>query len=188
MTRIAPCVLAVLLCWMLHPVEQEAQRIAELMQLRESMQIADVGAGDGYFGEQLAHHVGGSGRVYLQEIDDGELRKIRKRVERSELQNLVVVEGASDETGLPEGSCDALLLRFVYHHMSRPETMLASLHHSLRPTARIVMIEKGDNGGHGIRSEELIEQWSAAGFSELSRHLDWGGHDDQYAVVFSAGR
>ena len=72
-----------------HGLATEVDEIAELLHLQPGMRLADVGAGDGELGEELARHVGDSGHVYLTEVSDGELRKLRKRVKRSDLPNLV---------------------------------------------------------------------------------------------------
>jgi ubiquinone/menaquinone biosynthesis C-methylase UbiE len=166
-----------------HDSDEESARIAELMELKPGMVVADVGAGDGNFGEMLARRVGESGHVYLTEIGESELEKIRRRLEQSELSNMSVVEGETDETRLPEACCDALLVRYVVHHMSRPDDMHASLRRSLREDGRLVIVEK-DDPEDGIEADDLIEDLRRAGFEVLSRHPDWGGHDGHYAVVF----
>ena len=166
-----------------HPREEEVERIAELMQLRPGMRVADVGAGDGEWGEAIARRLEISGHVYLTEVDDGELLKLRQRLEDSALDNMSVVVGSADEIGLPDACCDAMLLRLVYHHMSDGEAMRTSLKESLRSAALLVVIELHQNG-HGIDSQRLVDEMTADGFQVVSRHPDWGGHDDHYAVVF----
>ena len=171
----APCVA--------HPHEQEAERIAELLHLRPGMSVADVGAGDGEWGEAMARRLDSSGQIYLTEIDDGELIKLRNLLDESDLENMSVVVGLPDETGLPNGCCDAILLRLVYHHMSDRAAMRASLRRSLRDTGLLLIIEL-DQNGHGIEAQRLVDEMTADGFQVVSRHPDWGGHDDHYAVVF----
>ena len=109
----------------------EAQRVAELMQIETGMIVADVGAGDGEWSEILAGLVGESGHVYANEIDNGELIKIRRRIRKSGLKNVTAIEGEPDETMLPDDCCDAILLRQVYHHISNRQAMRASLLRSL---------------------------------------------------------
>lgn len=166
-----------------HGVPEEVDRIAGLMELRPGMQLADVGAGDGEFAEALAGRVGPTGHVFVNEIDDGELRKIRRRISRSDLSNMTPVEGDATDTRLPDGSCDGILLRYVYHHISERVAMRSSLRRSLRPRGRLVVIEKLEHG-HGISLEDLIDAITADGFRLLSRHPRWGGHDGHHAAVF----
>lgn len=166
-----------------HPPEEEAGSIADLLRLRPGMAVADVGAGDGEWGEALARALDGSGHVYLTEIDDDELRKLRDRVDGSELDNMSVVEGFADRTGLPEACCDAMLLRFVYHHMSDRLAMRSSIKRSLRPGALLLIVEIDDDG-HGIETERLVGEMTADGFTLVSRHPQWGGDLEDYAVLF----
>jgi ubiquinone/menaquinone biosynthesis C-methylase UbiE len=166
-----------------HDVDEETAQIAKLMDLRPGMHVADVGAGSGEFSEELARRVGEAGHVYATEVDDGKLNKIRKRIKRSGLFNMSVVEGDSDDANLPAGCCDAILLRYVYHHMSNPGDMCESLRRSLRPGGLLVVVEK-DEFGDGIPAEELVAAMIGAGFEVISQHPEWGGHDDSYGTVF----
>jgi ubiquinone/menaquinone biosynthesis C-methylase UbiE len=167
-----------------HGFDAELEEIATLLALEPGMHVADVGAGDGEFGVALAARVRANGHVWVQEIDDGELRKIRKRAKRSGLDNLTVVEGTSEATMLPDDCCDAVLLRFVYHHMSEREVMLDDLRRAVRPGGLLLVIERGERGGHGIPSAEVVEDWTERGFELVERRTAWGGHDDHSAVLF----
>jgi ubiquinone/menaquinone biosynthesis C-methylase UbiE len=166
-----------------HDLVEEATQVAELMQLGPGTQLADVGAGDGEFGEELARRLGETGHVYLTEIGDPELTKLRKRLKKTDLTNMSLVVGETDDTMLPEACCDAMLLRYVYHHMSDRPDMCTSLRRSLRPGGLLLVIDK-DERGDGVPAEELIADMSDAGFEVVSRHPDWGGHDGHYGVVF----
>lgn len=168
-----------------HSPEEESDQIAALLDLRPGLEVADVGAGDGDYGEALARRLEGSGRVYLTEIDEDELGKLRRLRDRSELGNLVVVEGTATETGLPDACCDAILLRLVYHHMTEGAEMRAALARALRPAGRILIIEM-DRETHGLDPDRLVEEMTADGFVVVSRHPEWGGHGDHYAVLFRA--
>ncbi len=163
----------------------EAERIAELMRLGPGMRVADVGAGDGDFAEALARRVGETGHVWVNEIDDGELIKIRERIGASELANMSAVEGTETDTRLPEACCDAILLRRVYHHLSHPEEMRASLHRSLRPGGRLVVVEMTNRKNHEVDADRLVAEMTADGFRLVSRHPGWNGNEDHYAAVFS---
>jgi ubiquinone/menaquinone biosynthesis C-methylase UbiE len=166
-----------------HPADEEAAEITRLLRLRPGMSAADVGAGDGEWGETMARVLGSTGRMFLTEIDEDELHKLRDRVEESDLETMSVVAGKAEETGLPDACCDAILLRLVYHHMSDRAAMRDSLRHSLRPDGLLLIIEM-DRDGHGFDAESLVEEMTADGFELVSRHPDWGAHSYQYAVVF----
>jgi protein-L-isoaspartate O-methyltransferase len=174
----------------------EAERIAELLELAPGMSVADVGAGDGLWSEDMARRVGDTGHVYATEVTEELLDSIRRRIKRSKLRNITVIAGDESQTGLSEGCCDSILLRLVYHHLTDPTAMRAGLHRALRPGGLIVVIELEpqeqwgrvagvpDRGGHGISPEDLIAEMSTNGFEVVTRYDDWDGHSDRYCIVF----
>ena len=173
----------------------ESDRIAELLRARPGMCIADVGAGDGEWAEELAERVGSTGRVWATEVEEDDVEEIRERMERAGLGQVRTVVGDEHDAGLPDDCCDAILLRLVYHHFTDPAGMRTSLMRALRPGGRIVVVEitpqsswprlEGvpDRGGHGIEAVDLIDEMTAAGFALESREDDWF-ELDRYCVVF----
>jgi predicted methyltransferase len=182
-----------------HPafgLSSERERLVAALALHEGMHIADVGAGDGDWTERLAEEVGPAGHVWATEIEADDVEKIEKRASRAGLQNVTVILGTETNTGLPDGCCEAILLRMVYHHFTQPAPMRASLRRALRPGALMAVIDlqpRGDwgdldgvpdRGGHGIRDEELVEEMTSDGFEVVARYDDWSGSGNRYCVVF----
>jgi ubiquinone/menaquinone biosynthesis C-methylase UbiE len=180
--------------------EREVDRLAALLALEPGSRVADVGAGKGKFALALAERVGPEGHVYATEID----AKLRAKIERAAgdagLANLTVVEALEDATGLPDGCCDAIFLRSVYHHLTKPELVLASLARALRPGGRLAVIDfrptrwlalwtpkdVPDRGGHGVRPEIVSREAAAAGFEPLGLEEDWPSSwlVPRYAITF----
>ena len=177
--------------------EDEASRLADLLDLKPGTRLADVGAGDGEWSEKLLPFVEPDGHLYATEVDEDELDAIRSRIDRAKLQNITPVLGDQDTTGLAPACCDAILLRMVYHHFTGPEQMRADLRRALHPRGRIVIVDiepqkdwrklpgTPDRGGHGIPMKSLIEEMVGDGFSLVSKHEHWNGDEDRYCVVFS---
>ncbi len=177
----------------------EAEQIAGALELTGGMQVADVGAGDGEWSEELAQRVGAAGHVYATEVDEDDLEDIRDRIEEAELDNVTTILGGAEDTGLPKGCCDAILLRLVYHHFTDPAPMRASLRRALKPGGLIAVVDivpqsgwrelEGvpDRGGHGIPPEDLLAEMTADGFEMVARYDEWGDEDDHYCVVFRRG-
>ena len=174
----------------------ETAHLEEALALREGMQVADVGAGDGDWAERLARTVGPAGHVYATEIDAGDVEDIARRAERDGLDNVTALLGTATDTGLVAGCCDAILLRMVYHHFTDPAPMRASLRRALRPGARLAVIDLRprqdwgdlagvpDRGGHGIREEELVAEMTSDGFEVVARYEEWADNSNRYCVVF----
>jgi ubiquinone/menaquinone biosynthesis C-methylase UbiE len=100
---------------------------------------------------------------------------------------MTVVVGETDDPALPAECCDALLLRYVVHHMADADAMFAGIGQALRAGGRVLVIEKTEPGD-GIEATELIETARTAGFEVISRHDEWGAHDGHYAVLLHVAR
>jgi ubiquinone/menaquinone biosynthesis C-methylase UbiE len=178
--------------------ESEIQRLAKVMNWKAGQVIADVGAGEGEIGFAAAGVVGENGKVYLTELDEEKFAALKKGASRRKLKNVVIVAAAEKETKLPDNCCDAIILRRVYHHLTAPTEMDASLLRSLRPGGLLAVIEfpprksltasdpvKGvpaNRGGHGIPKKILVEELTAAGFKLDKTFDDWP--EDDYCVLF----
>lgn len=190
--RRALIVLPLLLCCrgvILHGQAQDdaadTARLIEVLGLRDGSVVADIGAGSGQLTVRIAPHVGRTGIVYSTDVNPERLREIRAAIKKLEQQNVQVVEGASDRTNLPERCCDAIVVRHVYHHFGEPPAMNASLRESLRPGARLAIVDFAPDAGvsappgrrdtaphHGVTPETVMNELMAAGFTEVQR-LPW---------------
>src|SRR5262249_2045289 len=103
--------------------------------------VADVGAGKGQMALLVARRVGPSGHVFVTELDPKRSATIQKAIARQKLINVTVVPATETETGLPEACCDSILLRGVYHHLTHPKEVDASLLRSLRPGGRLAVVD-----------------------------------------------
>lgn len=174
----------------------ESEQIAQALGLHPGMRVADVGAGDGEWSEDLARRVGATGHVYATEVDEDDLEDMRERFEETGLDNVTSVLGDALDTGLPADCCDAILLRLVYHHFTDPAPMRSSLHQALRPGGLIAVVDilpqenwrelpgVPDRGGHGIPPADLVQEMTSDGFDLVARYDDWGSEEDHYCVVF----
>ena len=176
----------------------EIRRLAQVMDWKLGQVIADVGAGEGEIGFAAAGTVGAGGKVFLTELDRQKLDQLEKEREQRKLGNVIVVEAAEKDTRLPDSCCDAIILRHVYHHLTAPVEMDASLMRSLKPGGRLAVIDfpprkslsqsdpvKGvprNRGGHGIPKKILVDELTAAGFIVEKSIDDWP--DDDYLVMF----
>lgn len=179
-------------------VADETARLVEALRLEPGMRVADVGAGDGEWSEALAEVVGEAGHVYATEVGEEELGEIRERIETAGLAHVTPVLGTATDTGLPDGCCEAVLLRLVYHHFTDPAPMRASLRRALKPGGVLAVVDMvpqshwrelpgvPERGGHGIAADDLVAEMTADGFEVVARYDDWPGDEDHYCVVFRA--
>jgi ubiquinone/menaquinone biosynthesis C-methylase UbiE len=173
----------------------EIKRLAALMEWKPGTIVADIGAGDGRYAFAAAELVGGSGKVFATEIDPEKLAKLRSAVTKRHLTNVIVVESKDADTNLPADCCDAIFLRRVYHHLTKPAEFDAALVRSLKPKGRLAIIDfpprsglepvegvPANRAGHGIPQKVVIEELTASGLQLVKAVNDWP--DDDYCVLF----
>jgi SAM-dependent methyltransferase len=168
-----------------HAGGPELPRLRQVLALKEGMVVADVGAGKGELTLALAREVGAGGRVYSTEIDPARLRNLPR------LENVTVVESRSSETGLAPGCCDAIVLRRVYHHLTEPAAINASLLRALRPGGTLAVIDMPPpffwrRGSLGVPAQDVVLEVKASGFELIRVIDDWPGRGPlgSYCVVF----
>jgi len=175
--------------------KEEIKRLAELMAWKAGTVAADIGAGDGKYTFAAVELLGASGKVFATEIDAKKLAELREEVAKRKLGNVMAVESKEAETNLPAGCCDAIFLRRVYHHLTKPTEFDASLVRSLKSGGRLAIIDfapraglepvegvPSNRGGHGIPQKIAIEELSAAGLQVEKIVNDWP--EDSYCVLF----
>ena len=148
----------------------------------------------------IAKWLGPGGRVYATDIGSEQLAEIRAAVAQEALSNVVVLEGAESSTNLPSECCDAIFLRDVYHHLTRPHEFDASLLAALKPGGRLAIMDfppdpgsripagvPADRGGHGIPPTILSTEITRAGFRHLRTMSPWPPGDERgrlFLVMF----
>ncbi len=115
--------------------------IVAALDLAPGMSVADIGAGTGFFTRLFAERVGPAGKVYAVDIAAPFLDHIAAEARKRRQTQVIPVLGSQDSTNLPKDSVDLVFLSDVYHHLERPESVLASIHRALRSGGRLVVIE-----------------------------------------------
>jgi ubiquinone/menaquinone biosynthesis C-methylase UbiE len=112
------------------------------LQLQRSMNVADVGAGTGYFSLPLSAAVGPEGKVYA--IDPvAEMRAIleQKLIASDAPQNIAVLEGLAEKLPLAEQSCDVVFLANVWHGVEDLEAALRECVRVLRAPGQVLILD-----------------------------------------------
>ena len=105
----------------------EADRLRQLLSLKEGDTVAEIGAGSGELSLELARRLGTSSTVFATELDPAKLAALRKVGAQAAGARLLIVEAGAADTNLPAACCDAAFLRNVYHHIGDPAAFTASV-------------------------------------------------------------
>ena len=128
-------------------------RVVALLGLSSGDAAADVGSGDGFYTIPLARFLGPSGKVYAEDISDGQLGKLKQHLGEEGLTNVEIIKGAPDDPKLPAMALDGVLIVNAYHEMSAHEAMLNHVISALKPHGVLVVMD-GMWNEHESRSRE----------------------------------
>ena len=163
----------------------QIDRVMDLLGITAGKNVADIGAGSGWFTVRAAKRVGATGAVLAEDINPLAIEAIGKRVVKDDLSNVRTVLGAPDDPRLPSGSVDAVLMLKVYHEIAHPAAFLRALKPALRAGAKVGIIDRNGNGAnHGLDHDVVVKEMGAAGF-KLAGTYDFTKADGQdYFLIF----
>ena len=162
----------------------QIDRVMDLLGIQPGKNVADVGAGSGWFTVRAARRVGESGRVFAVDINPEAVHFVEERAQKEGLHNVNAIQGHGDDSLLPAGQVDAVLLLKTYHEIAKPITLLKNLKASLRPGAKVGVIDRNGNGeNHGVQRKVVIEEAAEAGY-DLNASYDFVKDDMDYFLVF----
>ena len=165
-------------------------RISEFLEItavNTGMQVADIGAHEGYLSMHLATKVGDKGLVYAVDVNQYRLGQLERHANTRNLKNIRTILGDYDNPKLPENTLDLVYVIDSYHEMTYYKTMLAHFFKSLKSGGRIVLLEKMKKRKIGASREEqtdahtlaihyVKDELKAAGFQidqEIENYGNW---------------
>lgn len=162
-------------------------RVMDLLDIAQGKSVADVGAGSGWFTVRAAMRVGPSGNVYAEDINPNAIDFIKRRAAKENLFNVHTVLGEESDTKLPRSSIDAVLILKTYHEFAHPIPLMMRLRTSLRPGAKIGIIDRNGNGtDHGLMPDVVEREMVQAGYHRIGK-FDFTKDDGQdYFLIFAA--
>jgi predicted methyltransferase len=163
----------------------QINRVMDILGISPGKNVADVGAGSGWFTVRAARRVTETGKVYAVDINAEATQYIENRAGKEHLHNVKTVLSKTDDALLPANSVDAVLLLKTYHEVEKPVVLLRNLRASLRPGARVGIIDRNGNGeNHGVGKEVVVREASEAGY-ELIGKYDFVKDGMDYFLVFA---
>jgi predicted methyltransferase len=168
---------------------QRPEALVAALALEPGMVVADIGAGTGYFSKRLSAVVGASGAVFAVEVEPNLVAHLRDRAEKENTPNVIPVLASASNPRLPPASVDLALFVDAYHHVDHRQAYLALLRTSLRPSARVAIVEwkpgpqpfGPKEEDHKIARTQVEREMKQAGF-ELAAAPELLPH--QYLLVF----
>lgn len=165
----------------------QINRVMDMLCIKPGKNVADIGAGSGWFTVRAARRVTASGTVYAVDINPDAIHYIDQREKKEQLQNIKTILSKPDDPQLPSDSIDAVLLLKTYHEIAHPVVLLRNLRSSLKPGAKIGVIDRNGNGkNHGVNKDVVVREAAQAGY-ELLDSQDFVKADGMdYFLIFTA--
>jgi len=146
-------------------------RVMDTLAIAPGKAVADIGAGSGWFTVRAAKRVGEAGHVYAEDINPAAIQHIDERIHQEKLANVTTVAGTPNDPKLPPDSVDAVLLLKAYHEIAQPVALLENLKASLRPGARVGIVDRDGNGeDHGVHKSVVLQEAKQAGYRLVEEH------------------
>lgn len=167
--------------------EEQPRKAIELMQLKATDVVADIGAGSGYFSFRMAGKVP-EGKVLAVDIQQEMLDMVRATAEKEGVKNVEPLMGKIDDPMLPEGKVDVVLMVDAYHEFDHPKEMMAGIFKGLKPGGRVVLVEyRAEDPNvyikplHKMTEAQAIREMQAAGLRHVKTLADL---PQQHFMVF----
>lgn len=131
--------------------EERPALVMENLGLKPDDIVADIGAGSGYFSFLMAPLVP-RGKVIAVDIQQEMLDFVEGRKKLKKVANVETLLGTVEDTRLPEGQVDLVLMVDAYHEFSHPREMMRSIVKGLAPGGRVVFLEyRGEDANVAIK-------------------------------------
>jgi ubiquinone/menaquinone biosynthesis C-methylase UbiE len=165
----------------------QINRVMDMLGIEPGKSVADIGAGSGWFTVRAARRVTASGTVYAVDINPEAIPYIDGRAKKEQLQNIRTILSKPDDPQIPADSIDAVLLLKTYHEVAHPVVLLRNLRSSLKPGAKVGIIDRNGNGAnHGVSKDVVVREAAEAGY-ELRDTEDFVKADGMdYFLIFTA--
>jgi SAM-dependent methyltransferase len=164
----------------------QINRVMDILNISPGKNVADIGAGSGWFTVRAARRVTETGKVYAVDINPEAIHYIQNRAEKEHLPNVKPILSKPDDPLLPVNAIDAVLLLKTYHEVEKPVVLLRNLRASLRPGAKIGIIDRNGNGeNHGVGKNVVLQEAAEAGYALTAQYDFVKGDGMDYFLVLA---
>jgi ubiquinone/menaquinone biosynthesis C-methylase UbiE len=118
----------------LYRLLRDPYEVLDAAGLKQGQDVLEVGPGPGFFTVPAARIVGEEGSVHAADINPLALEKIREKLDREGVTNVVPVLADATRTGLPARSFDLIFVFGLGHAVGDVDEIMTELDRLLRPT------------------------------------------------------
>ena len=169
----------------------DPQKNIEQCGIQAGMEIADLGAGSGFYTIAASKSLIATGRVYAIDVQKDLLTKIKNTAVQEGLYNVEVIWGDIEKvngTHLRDNFIDLVLVCNIIFQIEDKKTLILEIKRILKIGGRVLIVDWADSfGGIGpkpdsvVKKETVLDMMEKAGF-HLDREISAGAH--HYGLIF----
>jgi precorrin-6B methylase 2 len=168
--------------------EERGDLLLRELGLRPGMNVADVGAGTGYYARRMAPLIGPSGVVYAVDVQPEMIQMLNTLTKKVGINNIKPVLSSVSDVKLAPETIDLAIMVDVYHELEYPFEVMETIVRALKPGGRVVFVEyRAEDRNVPIKeahkmSEAQIKKEAAAHalvYERTATTLPW-----QHVVIF----
>lgn len=152
---------------------QKPDLVVELLGLKPGQNVADIGAGTGYFTRRMARRILPGGVAVAVDIEPGFFPYVNQRALEAQQDNIFTQLALVDNPRLSPGTYDMIFICDTLHHIDHRAEYYAWLRRGLRPGGRVVVVDffkdmdipVGPKPSERLAPGALRMEFEAAGFT-----------------------
>jgi ubiquinone/menaquinone biosynthesis C-methylase UbiE len=163
----------------------------EQFGLADSMIVADLGAGSGFYTLEVAKAVAPTGKVYAIDVQRDLLERIKKEANASHIRNVDIIAGDLEKLGgskLRESSCNAAIASNILFMIEDKKAFLTEVKRILKPKGRLLLVDwsgsfghMGPHPDHVVYKDDAMKLAISLGFV-FDKEIHAGAH--HYGIIF----
>jgi ubiquinone/menaquinone biosynthesis C-methylase UbiE len=162
------------------------ERISEILNITTTGNLADYGAGTGFFTFRIADMYPDC-RIFALDIEE---QMINEMYDAAECENVFPLQIEDNEMPFAKDDLLAVWSIAVYHEMKTPKTWLKNVNKTLKAGAKLLIIdwsvdqkpelEVGPPISHRIKTETVIADLQSTGFKNIKIEQGFTNH---FAII-----
>lgn len=136
--------------------------------IEEGMTVLDMGCGPGFFSIDLARMVGESGQVIASDLQEGMLRKLRKKIQGTVLEKRIILHKCEKDGIGVSKDVDFVLAFYMVHEVPDQKTLFNEIISMLKPNGQVFIVEPPFHVSKAA-FEETVRIAQNVGFTPVER-------------------
>ena len=152
--------------------------LLDRVPISPDLTILDVGAGTGFLSLELAQRCGPDARVIAIDPWIPGMQRLRAKIDRLGIGNIVLLEQSAETINLPEDSIDLIVSNLGLNNFERPEEVLKSCFRVAKPSSKLFLttnLAGHMNEFYNVYRETLIELGNSDRLTALEEHIKHRG-------------